>query len=342
MKAERRHELQQNALADWLGKTIEKAQPHANTILIGTLLVVGAIVAVIMLSGRAGSRDAGAWDQYYQATIIDDADTRIAELTGVAEAHPNDAPGLWARLMAGEARLARGANSSFKNRKAGREDLEAAHLDFEAVVKGAASLPAGEKELLLQRAHWGLARTFESLVKPDDAIAEYQKLAETYPESALGKAATEKAAHLKSMSDWYEWYASVDPSTIEPSATREGGPGGGFPGIPGGGEGGGFDHGGFPFAPPEDASLPDDPDFNLPGPLSLPGAGDLDLDLGTDEGDTPGVDESTEGDDPGEAAPTSDVEDASSSVDPAVEDTSSEDASAETSADDAPAETDEP
>ena len=288
MKAERRHELQTNALADWLAKTIQKVQPHANTILIGTLLVVGGIVAVVMLSGRSNQRSAGAWGEYYQATLIEDVDKRIAELSGVAEAHPETAPGLWARLMVAEARLVRGANASFKDREAGLEDLDKAQADFETVIKGGAALSDSEAELLMQRAHWGLARTFESLAEGDNATEEYAKLAKAWPESALGKAAAKKADQLRAMSDWYDWYASVDPTKIEPSATRQGFPGGGFP--TGGGNTGGFDHG-FPIGnPPPENELPDDPNFNLPDPLGLPGVDDLDLDLG------PGTDPADPGD----------------------------------------------
>ena len=40
MKSERRHELEQNALADWMTDLIETLKPYANYILAGTLAVV--------------------------------------------------------------------------------------------------------------------------------------------------------------------------------------------------------------------------------------------------------------------------------------------------------------
>ena len=93
MKAERRHELQTNALADWLAKTIQKVQPHANTILIGALLVIVAIVAVVMLSGRSSGRSDGAWNEYFQATIYEDPEKRLKDVSCVAERPPATTPG---------------------------------------------------------------------------------------------------------------------------------------------------------------------------------------------------------------------------------------------------------
>ena len=314
MKAERRHELQTNALADWLNKTFTKLQPHANTILIGALLVVLAIVAVVMLTNRSSNRGAGAWGAYYQATVVEDDDKRITELLGVSENHPDTAAGLWARLMAGEARLVRGNNASFKDRAEGREDLDKAQMDFEAVIKGADKLSKKENSLLLQRGHWGLARTFEALAMHDEAVEQYQKLAEGWPEDALGKAAADKAEYLEGMSEWFTWYASVDPTKIKTSATREG-----IPDFGGGDFGTGGNSPLGPYRPPEDTALPDDDDFSLPDPLSLPGLDDLNFDddpaTTTDENTTPdasgtpdeetteGTDSDPDSSDAGEATP---------------------------------------
>ncbi len=294
MKAERRHELQTNALAAWLAKTIEQLKPHANTILIGGGLLIAAIAAVVYLSGRTTSSSADSWGDYYQAASLDasnadNVDARIAELTNVAEKYPDEAPGLWARLMAAEAQLLRGANTRFKDREEALDDLDKAQLDFEEVIKGADGLPDSQNRLLLQRAHWGLAATFDALAEGDSAVEQYETLAGTWPDSALGKAAAERAENLKGMEDWFQWYASVDPATVEPTATRDrfppGSTPGGFPGgtVPGGG------HSFFP-QPPEN-ELPDDPDFNLPGaldPLGEPGASDLDF--GSDPSDESGDD----------------------------------------------------
>jgi len=279
MKAQRRHELQTNALADWLSKTIEQIKPHVNTILIGAVLVVGAAAAVMYLAGRSDQRAAQAWNAFYQARAVEDVEQRISELVGVAEQHADTAPGLWARLMAGEARLQRGASKYIVDHSEGEEDLDKAQLDFQTVIKEAESLSQSQRELLLQRAHWGLAQTFDTLAKGEQALDQYQKLAQSWPDSALGKAAADKVENLKDMQDWYQWYAKAIPSEIEPTATEDRlPPGMGHGGTPPG-VGGGF----APRQPAEDSS--GESGFDLPDPLSVPGAGDL----------TPGIDG---GDDP--------------------------------------------
>ena len=54
MRSERRHELQTNALADWLGTVIERVQPY-QTSLLGVVLLA-AMLAV-----------GGAWWRYHAA-----------------------------------------------------------------------------------------------------------------------------------------------------------------------------------------------------------------------------------------------------------------------------------
>ena len=262
MKAERRHELQTNALADWLSGVINQVKPHANAILIGALLIVGVAVAIAVISGRSAGKSESAWASFYEATSTEDVDKRATELEYVADQHAGTAPGIWARLMLADTRLLRGTNASFKDHVAGEEDLEKAKNDFLAVISDAESLPASERSMLLQRGHWGLAQTYNAQGQGEQAAEEYRKIASTWPDSALGKAAARQAEYVEGMSDWFEWYVSVDPTTIEPTATRRGQP----PGVP--------------MAPRNE--LPDDPDFSLPGPLGVPSSDDLDLGFDTE------------------------------------------------------------
>lgn len=262
MKAKRRHELQTNALADWLSKKIALVQPHTNTILVGVLLAVVVVAAVMYLSGRSSKNSAVAWSDYCDAMATDDIDTRISNLSGVVERHPNTPAGLWAQLNVAESRLQRGAEASLADREAGQEDLDEAKLDFKAVIEEGEKFPASQSQWLLQCAHWGLAQTYDALAEGERAIDEYEQLATTWPDSAYGEEAARRARNLRSMGDWFDWYANVDPKSFKPTAMEVRPPAGAA-----------FGEGPFPGAS----------DFDLPGPLDL-GTGDLGTgsDFGTD------------------------------------------------------------
>ncbi len=217
MKAERRHELQTNELAQWLNNFIDQVKPHVNMILIGAIALVAIIFAVVYMSNRSGNRGGPAWDDYYRAEAIDEPEQRIIQLEHVDEDYPGTPAGLWAKLTAADARLLRGSTASFKDHLAGEEDLEKAKNEFLAVISGSERLPKKEGEMLNRRGTWCLARTYEALAEREKSIEEYEKLATTSPDSALGKAAAQRVKYLSGMGDWFKWYAGVDPTQVTPT-----------------------------------------------------------------------------------------------------------------------------
>jgi len=253
MKAERRHELQHNALADWLGGVVEQAKPHAGVIVGVIAAVVLAVVAYAYFSNSAPTRRGPAWDAYFRATDIEGFEQRVKELNRVAEENPGTPVGLWAQLTVGDSRLLEGTNKSFKQRLAGEEELSKAIDHYENVAQAAVKLSPAQGEELHRRALWGLAQTHESLAEPEIAIEEYEDIAKRWPDSAFGKAAAARAKKLSGMQAWFEWYASVDPSTIKRTQRDRQPP--------------------LDFTPPRRPQpyddLPDDPDLTLPGPLDL-------------------------------------------------------------------------
>lgn len=268
MKAQRRHELQTNDLADWLSRTINQAQPHAKLIAGLAVAAVLVVLAVVYLSGRADKQMGPAWEEYYQAAAMEGAEQRIQELKRVADLYPDTPAGLWALQTAGDAQLMRGADLFYKNRLDGEDELQKAESSFLAVLDKASDLPGDEGTMLRRRATWGLAQTYESLAEVDKAIEQYDAVAKTWPDSALGKASAKRVEYLNGMRDWFGWYASIDPKSITPTPRRGRQPPGSEP----------------PRQPQPYDDLPDDPDLNLPGPLGL---GDIpfDLDGGADSTD---------------------------------------------------------
>jgi hypothetical protein len=253
MKAERRHELQHNELADWLGGVIDQAKPHAGVIVGVIAAAVLALVAVAFFSQNRGTRGGPAWDAYFRGSEIETFEQRVKELNRVAEDHPRSPAGVWAQLTVGDSRLLEGTNKSYKDRAAGEEEISKAIDNYNDVEKAASGLPKAQSEELRRRAMWGLAQAHEALSQPDEAIEMYEKLAKQWPESAFGKAAAARAKKLSSMQEWFTWYAGVDPKSIKPTQRDRQPP--------------------LDFTPPRQPQpyddLPDDPDLSLPGPLDL-------------------------------------------------------------------------
>ena len=69
MKSERRHELEQNALADWMTDLVETTKPYANHIMVGVLVIALGLVAYTMWARNATSRTTDAWDAMLTSVI---------------------------------------------------------------------------------------------------------------------------------------------------------------------------------------------------------------------------------------------------------------------------------
>ena len=62
MKSERRHELQHDALLDWLVQTHTKIKPHLNVIFLGLIVVLVSMLAYTWMSRQSAAKEASAWD----------------------------------------------------------------------------------------------------------------------------------------------------------------------------------------------------------------------------------------------------------------------------------------
>ena len=79
---------------------------------------------------------------------------------------------------------------------------------FQAVEKEAGSYP-----LLVERARYGLAQTYESMCELDEAREYYGKVAQASPKSVLGAAAKQREEQLagKPAKNWYAWFKDEQP-----------------------------------------------------------------------------------------------------------------------------------
>ena len=251
MKAKRRHELQTNALADWLGRQIEVGSKFGAKVadpvrtyrktLLGVLIgLVVAGIAVLYVTGAfsklysavAGGSGGKDWNEYFAA--VNDAMLRgdSEALSEVVKRRGDSVAGLWAAQSAGDIELAEGARLLYREREQAESSLQRAKAHFETVLQGASGHP-----LLENRARFGLAQTHECLtvaatgtkrdVKDhlERAAAEYGALAKNAQDAVVGRAAEQHLRQLERLekNGFYEWLAVSKPPERTPPTGKDSG-----------------------------------------------------------------------------------------------------------------------
>lgn len=245
MKTERRHELQTNWLADWIGVHTEKVKPHAKTLIGIAVVAVAGMFAIALVRGQSEGRQAAAWTQYFSAAEMSD----VEGLRDVAARYQGTEAAAWALESAADIEAATGARNLYFDREAAQEHLI---LAKEAYLQ---ALEASKEVMLLQRAHMGLAQVYESLNQFDEAKSEYALVVARWADSAMAKEASDRMRVLEdpSTKQFYEWFLAQDPLPTTPPPS---------PAIK---------------PPSVYDDLPDDPDLSLPGrdDLAAPEGSDL-------------------------------------------------------------------
>ncbi|MEO8497421.1 MAG: hypothetical protein ABI614_20310 [Planctomycetota bacterium] len=203
MKTDRRHELQTNVLADWIGKHLQQVQSYSKTILAVILLVVAVAIGGLFLAQDQSARSQESWNEFFQA--FGERDPEALEL--VAAANQGTTAGVWARLAEADLKLSEGIGDLYTNRENAKKNLAEAERDYLDVDVAATDT------LLRERAWFGLGQVYESLAELDKAKQYYGKLVSSSPASALGKEAKLRADALSdpSTAQWYNWFANQTP-----------------------------------------------------------------------------------------------------------------------------------
>ncbi|MHB0958960.1 MAG: YfgM family protein [Pirellulaceae bacterium] len=228
MKSKRRHELQTNQLADQLGHWIERVRPYTSLFL---LLAAGAVLILAAGYFWASTREkeqAESWRSYMLAGTNPQGDI-VEELNLVTEQFEDTPAGLWAALTSADIESARGIRLMFTDRAAAETSLNLAKNRFRDLLE---SKHTAQDSLLLRRAHYGLAQVYEAQGELEEAKKQYAAVAEIDKDSALGKAAQERAERVDSTATkkWYNWFANQKPA---PRDLGPGTPGAGSLGAPG-------------------------------------------------------------------------------------------------------------
>lgn len=212
MKTERRHELQQNALADVLTDWIEAVKPYSTAILGGIIAALVLVGVAVYLSRQAEQQQEVAWDEVFispeasnTATEEDRQRLQRERLLAVAEQYGDSPAGIYARLMAANGQLNSGIDQLFQDKAKAREELTEAIKNFTHVLENS------NEPLFTHQATLGLARANESLNDLPKAREFYQKLIEQKGIYSQMAEARLKDLDRKSTKDFYDWFAEQQP-----------------------------------------------------------------------------------------------------------------------------------
>jgi tetratricopeptide (TPR) repeat protein len=216
MKAQHRHELQTNSLAEWLENAIQRLKPYARAI-VGVLVALAIVLGVYAYLGMVERRtEVAASDQL----IVGLGSPNPRELQNTMDEYRGTQPATIAQLVLAERTLDDGANMLFLNKQAGRENIFKAAEAFAAVEKDS------HDPMLRSWALYGLGRAHESMGDLDRAQDDFQRLVKEYPEGSLADAARTHLNRLNqpAVKEFYDWFAKQEPRP--PAAENE-------PGVPG-------------------------------------------------------------------------------------------------------------
>jgi hypothetical protein len=214
MKAKHRHELHTNLLADQMGRLVQgmKTAPKSTSVLIWVFLIltIGTFAFWQYYSNATQSRRSENWAEYDKATHLPEdwlptTDGGLRRLQALGTDEAGAIAGRAALFTLARARFQEGqqALTSF-HRERGIDSLLLARDLYTRLVDQCPDEP-----LLTQEAMMGLAKVEESLIgvadrkvegeyygSLDKARTAYQRLADKYPESVLGKQAAEHVSEL--------------------------------------------------------------------------------------------------------------------------------------------------
>ncbi len=201
MKTERRHELQQNVLADWLGEQVTWARDYSRAIMATIVGVLVIVCVYLYTTQKSSARQAQVWQEYLAATTPN-ADMND-KLTTLADKASDTSAGRWARLRLADQQLNQGCDQLFQNRGDAGTSLNDAEKNYE-------KLKNASESVIRERATLGLAKTYEALDRLEDAEKTYAEFIKQYPSSVLASFAKTRLEDLKkpATKDFYAWFAA--------------------------------------------------------------------------------------------------------------------------------------
>jgi hypothetical protein len=213
MKAERRHELQENQLAAWLSGKYVDARPYLTA---GVAILAGAALIWVVWNwysrSTASARDE-LWNNFYQAASESSAneDTPLREF--ISE-HSKDPVGIAARQRLAFIQMGKGADAQLFSRETSMAAYQEAIDLFDEVRE------LTDDESLRRFAALQIALCHESRYDLDAAIKEYEAIVTQYKGTAEADRASSRLEDLKNPAtkDFYAWHRIVNPAATTPTA----------------------------------------------------------------------------------------------------------------------------
>lgn len=210
MKSERRHELDNNELLDWLSNLGQSIKPHVNLIILGLCIAAVIIFAINWKTGDS------------QAQLAESSNLLVAnynkvqqgggpeELDRVANAYPDTGAGVIAMVVAADIRLGQGIDNISVDKDVAAEDIDSAIKGYERVLKSTSD------PILRERARYGLGQAQETLGQADAAKKQYESLVKEFPEGTFTETARSRLIALEqpSMVAFFDEFNKFDPKAV--------------------------------------------------------------------------------------------------------------------------------
>jgi hypothetical protein len=209
MDGDRRHELEENDLAESTVAIVDRVRPHLRTI----ALAVGAVVAGLGAWTVVSSQQAASRGQSWDACMVALSEGNPERLTDVIRRYPGSPAAQWSQLMMADAAIGEGTQLLFIDRERARQRLDSAVGIYGGLLS---ERPRG---LIAERAVFGMAKARESLGQLEEARRGYEAVVAEYPESAVRGIAENRIAALsrESTREWYDWFDGWKPAPAKPA-----------------------------------------------------------------------------------------------------------------------------
>jgi hypothetical protein len=207
MKSDRRHELENNVLADKLGGGIQAAKPILPFVLGGIVLLIVGSLGYALYSSSQKAAEASAWTNFYFNLASDDPDDFVA----VADDFPGSSAAGWARQTAGATFLSQGIQALYRNRAEGEKLLNQAIEAFDDASQS-------KEAELHNKAVFCLAQAHEALGQLDKAAEGYEAVSKSLDFPALAEEAGKRLDYISSDAgkNFYAWFDRLDPKPDAP------------------------------------------------------------------------------------------------------------------------------
>jgi hypothetical protein len=219
MKSEERHKLQQNELADYLAKTLEKLKPYQNAIFGVIILLLAVYFLTAWVRARSAGKLAEASTQFNLALDEAQGSGDTAALIAILKDYPDSPVAATAAVTAADIHLNNGCNSLMENKAKANKDLADAVDLYQKI------LPNLSNSFLIAQAKFGLARAKESLNEIPEAKKLYAEIVEKWPIGPFGVLSARRLESLKqpSTAEICDKIANYEPKPFKEDTLLPGG-----------------------------------------------------------------------------------------------------------------------